>query len=175
AWLPQIRLWHVLGLLWQEQLELQDLPEGTEPLKDASGTHVGFRVPAGVLGVERDLDVRVGADKRRQEVFLARREVRESPPVKTEYDWFLKKLADENRLEAESPRVIRASDRDWEDTRQGRLKSYISRWTEGAPQALHVMATETAPQGHTGQPTPSSAAAVQAPPGRRQTHAHNPE
>ena len=86
-----------------------------------------------------------------RDVFQARREVRESPPVKTEYDWFLKKLADENRLEAESPRVIRASDRDWEDTRQGRLKYYISRWTEVAAQALDVMATEIAPEGHTGE------------------------
>jgi|SRR5579884_291358 quercetin dioxygenase-like cupin family protein len=151
AWLPQVRLWHVLGLLWQEQLELQDLPEGTEPIKDGSGKLAGYRVPAGVLGLERDLEVRLGADKRRQEIFEARRSVREAPPVKTEYDWFLKRLADENRLEAESPRVIRASDRRWEDTRQGRLKFYIDRWTEVAAQALDVMATEIEPQGHTGE------------------------
>ncbi len=47
--------------------------------------------------------------------------------------------------------MIRASDRRLEDTRQGRLKFYIDRWTEVAAQALDVMATEIEPQGHTGE------------------------
>ena len=37
AWLPQVRLWHVLGLLWQEQFDFQSIPEGTEPIKDSAG------------------------------------------------------------------------------------------------------------------------------------------
>jgi hypothetical protein len=46
AWLPQVRLWHVLGLLWQEQFDFKSIPEGTLPIKDNAGQLVGFKVPA---------------------------------------------------------------------------------------------------------------------------------
>lgn len=66
-------------------------------------------------------------------------------PGKTRYDWFLSRLADENRIERESPRVIRAADRAWEDTRQGKIKFYLSRWSEAAARGLDLMAQEIAP------------------------------
>ncbi|MGH7829659.1 MAG: cupin domain-containing protein, partial [Candidatus Binatia bacterium] len=47
AWLPNVRLWHVLGLLWQEQFDFKSLPEGTEPIRDKAGNLAGFRVPQG--------------------------------------------------------------------------------------------------------------------------------
>src|SRR5881628_1249385 len=65
-WLPQVRMWHVLGLLWQEQQEFQRAPEGTEPITDGAGKMVGFRIPAGVLGLDHPLEVRAAADKRRE-------------------------------------------------------------------------------------------------------------
>ena len=99
AWVPQVRLWHVLGLLWQEQFEFQSTPEETEPMRDGAGNLLGFRVPRGVLGLEQDLEVRAGADQKRQQIFNARRAVRQVPQGKTRYDWFLNRLAEENRVE----------------------------------------------------------------------------
>jgi quercetin dioxygenase-like cupin family protein len=151
AWLPQVRLWHVLGLLWQEQFDFKSIPEGTEPIKDSSGQAVGFRVPRGILGLEEDLEVRKGADGKREAVFSARRGVQQTGPGNTKYDWFLKRLVEENAVEKTGPRVIKGNDTAWENTRQGRLKFYISLWTEVAARALDLMTMEIEPAGHTGK------------------------
>jgi quercetin dioxygenase-like cupin family protein len=151
AFLPQVRYWHLMGLLWQEEYEAQRVPDGTEPLKDKDGPLVGFRVPAGILGLERDLDVRFGANKKREDLFAARRAVTEAPGGSTKYDWFLKNLADENRREAEAPRVIKAADVKWESTRQGRQKWYINHWTDVVAPAFDLVVTEVEPGGHSGQ------------------------
>jgi quercetin dioxygenase-like cupin family protein len=151
VWAPQVRLWHVLGLLWQEQLELREIPDGTEPINGSAGQLAGFRVPAGTLDLEQDLEVRVGPNKKRKEVFDARRAIREAPAVKTRYDYFLRRLVEENQLESKGPRVIRSDDRPWENTRQGRLKYYIDNWTEVAARALDLMAMQIEPGGHTGK------------------------
>jgi quercetin dioxygenase-like cupin family protein len=151
AWLPQVRLWHVLGLLWQEQNELQRLPEGVDALKDSAGKLTGYRVPAGVLGLQEDMDVRLAPDKKREEVFAARRSVEEAPAVKTEYDLFLRRLVDDTMSEKEGPRVIRAANKPWEDSRFAKLRFYADRWTKLAGQALDMMAFEIEPQGHSGK------------------------
>jgi quercetin dioxygenase-like cupin family protein len=151
AWLPQVRLWHVLGLLWQEQFDFKSIPEGTEAIKDASGQLVGFRVPRGILGLEEDLEVRKGADGKRETVFGARRAVKKVAEAKTKYDWFLDRLVEENTVEEKGPRVIKAGDRQWENTRQGKLKFYVSLWTEVAARALDLMAMDIEPKGHTGK------------------------
>src|SRR5581483_7345845 len=151
AFLPQVRFWHLIGLLWQEEYEAQAVPDGAEPLKDKDGQLVGFRVPAGTMGLERDLDVRFGANQKREGVFAARRSVREAPGGSTKYDWFLKNLADENRAEAELPRVIRGASVPWEDTRQGRQKWYVSKWTPAVAPAFDIVVTEVEPGGHSGQ------------------------
>jgi quercetin dioxygenase-like cupin family protein len=151
AWLPQVRLWHVLGLLWQEQFNFQTIPEGTEPIKDGAGQVVGFRVPRGVLGLEEDLEVRQGADRKREEVFARRRAVKQVATEQTKYDWFLKRLVEENELEEKGPRIIKAQDTPIEATRQGRLQFYISLWTDVAARALDFVATEIEPGGHTGK------------------------
>ena len=150
-WLPQVRLWHVLGLLWEEQQEFQKAPEGTEPLKDASGKLVGFRVPAGVLGLERPLEVRAEADKRREAFFRSRRAVKEAPAPKTRYDRFVSLLPEENELEEMAPRVIRQKDTPLENTRWGRSRWYVTRWTETPGQTLDLVTTEIEPGGHTGE------------------------
>ncbi|SRR5581483_1590221 len=151
VWLPQVRLWHVLGLLRQEQYELQQLPDGTEPIRGSSGKLDGYRVPAGVLGLEADLEVRLGGDAKREQVFRERRSVRQAPGGDTLYDWFLKKLVEENELEQQAPRIIRDGDVAWEKTRHGKLKFYISRWTKVAAQALDLMALEIEPGGSSGE------------------------
>ena len=151
AWLPQVRLWHVLGLLWQEQFGFKTIPDGTEPIKDSSGQLMGFRVPRGTLGLEEDLEVRRGADEKRQTVFSARRAVKQPGEGKTKYDWFLNRLVEENRLEENGPRVIRGAETPLENTRQGRLKFYISLWTEVAARALDLMTMEIGPKEHTGK------------------------
>lgn len=151
AWTPQVRLWHVTGLLWQENFEFKSLPEGTEAIKDGSGKITGFKVPQGVLGLERDLEVRAGADPKREKVFEARRKVRKPAFGKTKYDWYLNLLAEENALEEKGPRIIRGADRPWEDTRQGRLRFYISHWTEVAAQTMDMMVYQIGAGNSTGQ------------------------
>jgi quercetin dioxygenase-like cupin family protein len=70
---------------------------------------------------------------------------------KTRYDWFLSRLAEENRIEREGPRVIRGTVCSWESTRQGKLKFYISRWKEVAAPALDLMAQEISPGERSGE------------------------
>jgi quercetin dioxygenase-like cupin family protein len=151
VWLPQVRLWHVLGLLWLEQQEFQRTPEGAGPLRDASGKLIGFRIPAGVLGLERDLEVRDEPDRRRETFFRARRAVASAPPPKTRYDRFVSMLAEENELERSAPRVIRRADVPLERSRQGITRWYVTNWTKAPGQALDLMTTEIEPGGHSGE------------------------
>jgi quercetin dioxygenase-like cupin family protein len=152
AWLPQVRVWHLMGLLWEEQLELSHAPDGTEPMTDANGELTGFRVPAGTLGLERDLDVRVGADPVREAFFRDKRDVRQDTFGQTAYErYFLRQLVADNAREEHTPRVIRSTDTPWEDTRFGRLRFYISNWTEMAGRSLDVMALQVEPGGHSGK------------------------
>lgn len=150
-WLPQVRIWHVLGLLWQEQFELGQAPAGTEALKDAAGQLAGYRVPAGLMGLEEDVEVRLGGDKKRETVFQARRSAKPASDGGTRYDWFLRKLNEENRLEADGPRVVRAADKPWESTRHGKLKYYLDAWSKAAGQPVDVMALEIEPGGSSGK------------------------
>jgi quercetin dioxygenase-like cupin family protein len=119
AWLPQVRLWHGQGLLWRDELNGNKASSNLPP----EGEEDSEKVAA---------------------IFSSRRAIRAPASGKTRYDWFLSRLADENRIEREAPRVIRAVDCPWETTRQGRLKFYLSRWTEVASRALDVMAQEIA-------------------------------
>jgi quercetin dioxygenase-like cupin family protein len=123
AWLPQLRLWHGQGLLWRDSL-------GEPASSDESDSPSEQKVVA---------------------IFHLRRQVREPAPGKTRYDWFLSRLADENRIEREGPRVIRAADHDWEDTRQGKIKFYLNRWIETAARGLDLMAQEIAPAERSGE------------------------
>jgi len=77
--------------------------------------------------------------------------VRQKPEGKTKYDCFLRRLAEDNELEEKGPRVIRGAETPWENGRQGRLKFYISFWTEVAARALDLMAIEIEPGGHAGK------------------------
>ena len=91
------------------------------------------------------------ADQKHEAIFQARRLVQNPMAIKTRYDWFLSRLAEENRVEREAPRLIRGSDRSWASTRQGKLKFYISRWREVAARALDLMAQEISPGERSGE------------------------
>jgi quercetin dioxygenase-like cupin family protein len=116
GWLPQIRLWHGQGLLWRDSPN----PSGGDSDNETAS---GEKVAA---------------------LFELRRQIRIPVDGKTRYDWFLSRLADENRVEKDGLRVIRGAACSWESTRQGKLKFYINRWTEVAARGLDVMAQEIA-------------------------------
>jgi quercetin dioxygenase-like cupin family protein len=123
AWLPQLRLWHGQGLLWRDPITYgRSNGENQSP-----------------------------SDQKVAAVFQARREFSNPTVGKTRYDWFLSRLADENRGEKEDPRVIRDTDCSWESTHQGKLKFHISRWTEVAARGLDVMAQEIDPGQRSGE------------------------
>src|SRR6185295_13556804 len=81
----------------------------------------------------------------------ARRAVKQGAAGKTKYDWFLDRLVEENNTEAKGPRVIKGADTALENTRQGKLKFYISLWTEVAARAMDLMTMEIEANGHTGK------------------------
>jgi quercetin dioxygenase-like cupin family protein len=85
------------------------------------------------------------------ELFASRRSAKATAAKKTRYDWFLSRLAEENRIERDAPHVIRGADRRWEMTKQGKLKYYIDRWTEVAACGLDLMAQEIAPGQQSGE------------------------
>lgn len=123
AWLPQIRLWHGQGLLWRDPI---------------------------VLG-RNNLEGEASSDQKVSALFESRRRIRTPAAAKTRYDWFLSRLAEENRVEQESPRVIRGTDCSWKMTRQGKLKFYITRWMEVAACGLDLMAQEIDPGERSGE------------------------
>lgn len=131
AWVPENRLWHVLGLLWHEHLEPHKMPGDVEVEYDANGQWKGYRFPKGMLGLDDDLVVAAGSNERRDRYFTARRAPRQRPAgPKTKYDWFLDRLVGENEAAEAMPRVIRGMRVPIEDTRQGRLQYYVTHWTE---------------------------------------------
>ena len=155
-WVPETRLWHVLGLLWHEHFEPQRMSGEVEDVVDAAGKWTGYRIARGVLGLEHDAQFRKGADARRSAVFDARRAVPEPGQAgvhydQTQYDALLRLLAEEKVRHERSPRVIAGADRPWEDTCQGRLKYYIDNWANVPGQDLDMAAYEIEPGGHTGR------------------------
>lgn len=130
AFVPENRLWHVVGLLWHEHFEPHKMPGEVDTQTDAAGNWSGYRFPAGMLGLAEDLQVRPGGNERRERVFDARRAVRDRAVGTSKYDYFLNRLVDENEAEDAMPRVIRAADVPLENTRQGRLRYYVTHWSQ---------------------------------------------
>jgi quercetin dioxygenase-like cupin family protein len=151
AWVPESRLWHVLGLLWHEHHERQAMPGQVEDVTDSNGEWLGYRFPAGLLGLADDLDVPKGADPRRDAVFAARRRGRRLESVDTQYDQFLDMLGAENEQGDETPRVFRAQNRPFEHTRQGRIRFFVDRWAGLHGQDLEVAEYEIEPGHRTGR------------------------
>jgi quercetin dioxygenase-like cupin family protein len=122
------RVHHLMGLTWREQHKLSEkptFPEGTKPLYEGDKL-VGYRILKGVLGIEEDLDVMLGAEPRREETFRARRESRSwTGPVANTYDRYLKLMCDEAELCRTVDHVVRSRSQDWELTRHGLLKWFV--------------------------------------------------
>src|ERR1043166_5200549 len=134
AWLPQIRLWHGQGLLWRDPM-----PDGRSPHPDP--------LPEGEGDDTKETDL----EQKIARIFQSRRQIRQPSAGKTRYDWFLSRIAEENRVEQETPRVIHAVDCASENTRQGKLKFYISRWTQVASRGVDVMVQEIDPGERSGE------------------------
>jgi quercetin dioxygenase-like cupin family protein len=149
AWVPETRFWHVLGLLWHEHLEPRDVA-GAERVDGLDGDW-RYRVPRGVLGLDRDLEIPGGSDPRREGVFAARRAATPRLGGSTWYDELVARLADDNARHDRTPRVVRAADRPLEDTRGGRMRFYVSNWDELAGQDLDMALYEIAPAQRTGR------------------------
>jgi len=69
---PQSRLFSLMGLTKREQIKFGDnptFPTGTEPLQDEQGKLIGYRIKKGVLGIKEDIDVMLGADQKTEGVF----------------------------------------------------------------------------------------------------------
>jgi quercetin dioxygenase-like cupin family protein len=98
-----------------------------------------------------DSDKETASGQKVADLFQSRRQVQKPANGQTRYDWFLSRLAEENRIEREGLRVIRATDCSWESTRQGKLKFYVSRWTEVAARGVDVMAQKIAPGERSGE------------------------
>jgi quercetin dioxygenase-like cupin family protein len=151
GWVPETRFWHVLGLLWHEHFEAQELP-GIERLVGDDGSWRGYRVHEGVLGLERDLEIPAGAEPRREAVFGARRTERDGSRFGGDawYDDFLRRLPEDNARHDATPRVVRGDELPWEDTRGGRMKFYVSNWADLAGQDLDLAMYEIPPGARSG-------------------------
>lgn len=148
---PEARIWHVLGLLHEEHHEQHRMPGEVEPVTDRDGRWSGYRVDSGVLGLESELNVHAGAEPHREAVFAARRAVTEEIKGETWYDDMLRLLVTENRVERDTPRVIRGADLPFERTRQGRLKYYLTNWSEVAGHDMDLAVYEIPGNAHTGR------------------------
>ncbi|MBI2986190.1 MAG: cupin domain-containing protein [Deltaproteobacteria bacterium] len=123
------RLFHMLGLMWREQHKLSEkpvFPEGTEPIYDDAGKLQGYRIKKGVLGVEKDVEVVVGADSRLEVVFRVRKEAGAwSETVANTYDRYTKLFHDEVSYLGRVDHVVHERREDWEWSRHGKIKWLI--------------------------------------------------
>ncbi|MBI2985396.1 MAG: cupin domain-containing protein [Deltaproteobacteria bacterium] len=120
------RVHHIMGLIWREQHKLSEkptFPQGTEPIYDAEGKLLGYRIKKGVLGVTKDIEVILGPEPNREAVFQARRAAGSwKGAAENTYDRYLKLMHDEADLCRNAPHVVLEKEEPWEWTAQGKLK-----------------------------------------------------
>ncbi len=143
---PQTRMVHALGVLVREQIKFGEqttFPEGTEPIKDENGNAIGYRIKKGVLGLEEDLEVRLGAQPNVQAAFETRRSAGPYPgePGDT-YERYVKLMHDEVEFCARVTHVIRFDERPWQDTRQGRIKFMVHPYVVNAARRVWLYLQE---------------------------------
>jgi quercetin dioxygenase-like cupin family protein len=152
AWIPENRLWHVLGLLGEEHFTPQPMPGEVELLLDDDDNWTGYRFMTGTLGTKKSIVVQKGAEERAERAFGRRRDAgRAAPPGDTVYHGMLRRLDEERALERATPRVIPGESLRWEDTRQGLLKYYVHNWSPVHGHDLDLAAYRIPPGGHTGR------------------------
>lgn len=129
------RVHHLMGLVWREQIKLSEkpsFPEGTKGLYQ-DGKLVGYRIQKGVLGIKEDLDVLLGSEPKREATFNTRKEAEPwTGEVNNTYDRYMKLMHDEALFCRTVDHVVRAKQRPWELTRQGKIRWYVHPETKTA-------------------------------------------
>jgi len=148
------RIHHIMGLVWREQHKLSEkptFPDGTEPLYEGEEL-VGYRIKRGVLGIEEDIDVMLGAEPQREAAFKGRRESGSSTgePQDT-YERYVQLMHDEADYCREVDHVVRGADRPWEFTRHGKLRWYVHPRTETASKQKWIYLQEIASGSRSGR------------------------
>jgi mannose-6-phosphate isomerase-like protein (cupin superfamily) len=143
---PQSRMFSVLGLTKREQIKFGEkptFPQGTEPLHDEQGKLIGYRIKKGVLGIKEDIDVMLGADQKTEAVFRARKEVNPwAGAVENTYDRYLKMFHDEGSFCIAVTHVVCFEEQPWEWCRQGRLKWFTHPEMESAARRVWLYMQE---------------------------------
>ncbi|HWH78256.1 MAG TPA: cupin domain-containing protein [Candidatus Binatus sp.] len=152
---PQSRLFSLLGLTKREQIKFGDqptFPKDTEPLHDERGKLIGYRIKKGVLGIKEDIDVMLGADQKTEVVFRARKEAAPwDRPIENIYDRYLKLFHDESVFCNEVSHVIAFEDQPWEWCRQGRLKWFTHPEINSAARRVWLYMQEIPPASRSGK------------------------
>jgi quercetin dioxygenase-like cupin family protein len=149
AWAPEVRFWHLMGLLRHELENIPAIPPEAEPFQE--GGRQGFRIRTELSRREQEVEVYLGANARLQEFFTSRRKSRQGSTGQTKYDYFLQLLERENAELQTLPRVLRAGDLAWEDTVFGRMKYFMDYWTPALARGLDVFVLQLPPGGRSGK------------------------
>jgi quercetin dioxygenase-like cupin family protein len=149
AWAPEVRFWHLMGLLRHEVENISAVPPEAEPIQE--GGRQGFRITTEAMGREQDVEVYLGPNERLEEFFTSRRKISQSSTGHTKYDYFLQLVEQENAELQTLPRVLRAADLAWEDTVFGRMKYFIDYWTPALARGLDVFVLQLPPGGRSGK------------------------
>ena len=149
AWAPEVRFWHLMGLLRHEVESIPAVPPEAEAIQ--AGGRQAFRISAEVMGRQQEVEVCLGTNERLQEFFTSRRKAGQVSAGQTKYDYFLQLLERENAELQTLPRVLRASNLAWEDTVFGRMKYFIDYWTPALARGLDVFVLQLPPGGQSGK------------------------
>ena len=152
---PQSRLFSLLGLTKREQIKFGDnptFPKGTQPLRDEQGKLIGYRIKKGVLGIKEDIDVMLGADQKTEGVFRARKEADAwDGTVENTYDRYLKLFHDESVFCNTVTHVIFYEEQPWEWCPQGRLKWFTHPEINSAARRVWLYMQEIPPGSRSGK------------------------
>ena len=149
------RIHHTLGLIWREQHKLNEKPtfrQGTEPIHDAEGKLIGYRIKKGVLGITEDIEVILGPEPNREASFQARRSAGDwKGAVENTYDRYVKLMHEEADFCRGAPHVVLEREQSWEVTRHGRLKWLIHPESELASKRKYIYFQEIPPGSRSGK------------------------
>jgi len=142
-----LHLGQFMGLSLIEQMEAHAnyrAPDGAQILRGSRGEFLGYKSDDG-------LELKMGADKV-DEARMKERQARsftEAP--RTTYDRYLQTLAEQNRWRANVPHVIKGKEAEWENTRMGRIKQYMSPYQPSPMLFYDAFIQEIPPGGRSGK------------------------
>jgi len=137
-----------LGIASIEQMELHpnyEIPPGAKPIRDASGTMVGYKTTEG-------MEIRFGFNQDLQQVMDEKKETGLAGKAKeTTYDYYIKTLKEQTEWRLAVPHVIRAKERPWENTRMGKIKYLVHASIPSAMLLYDCFIQEIPPGGKSGK------------------------